>query len=301
VVHPWEAEDPLRDPIGRHPGRHDWGNSGDDEDSDEDRWDPYSNKQQAAEMFIEELVGIYMSTSISALTFCVLCWWAGLAGMPGMVNTYGLAPGKSTCRYQKHLDPKLSFTTQRKNMYHLNVIGHRKRDLDRSEFVLPVRPPQECIHEELEKDPSISVRLQAAIDEGLLPPSYSSHPVVLNNPGELILPLIIYLDGVAYSLRDSVIGVWIYNMITGRREVIALLRKRVQCKCGCKGWCTWFPILTFLRCCLEDLAAGVLPLCRHDQSPWDAVQDSVRAALGGCVMKMKCCLLRLKGDWAEFW
>ena len=106
VVHPWEAEDPLRDRTGGHRVRHDWEDSDVGEDSDEDPWEPRSNKERAAAMFIEVLVGIYMSSAISAMTFCVLCYWAALAGMPGMVNIYGLAPGKQSGKYQTHLDPK---------------------------------------------------------------------------------------------------------------------------------------------------------------------------------------------------
>ena len=42
------------------------------------------------------------------------------------------------------------------------------------------------------------------------------------------------MDGVAYSHIDSVLGVWAINMISQKRHVVALIRKKQMCKCGAK-------------------------------------------------------------------
>ena len=45
-----------------------------------------------------------------------------------------------------------------------------------------------------------------------------------------------FMDGVAYSHTDSVLGVWAINMISQNRHVVALIRKRQMCQGGCQGW-----------------------------------------------------------------
>ena len=58
----------------------------------------------------------------------------------------------------------------------------------------------------LESDPTMPIRLQELIDSGGLPPAYHEHPVVTSNPGELVLPCALYMDGVAYSTWSMVQG-----------------------------------------------------------------------------------------------
>ena len=41
-------------------------------------------------------------------------------------------------------------------------------------------------------------------------------------------------DGVPHSFFDSVIGFWTICMATGRRTVVALLKKQLTCQCGCR-------------------------------------------------------------------
>ena len=72
------------------------------------------------------------------------------------------------------------------------------------------------------------------------------------------MPWCLYMDGVAYSLSDTVLGIWIYNMVTGTRMQIALIRKRIVCACGCRGWCAYWPIASISAVVLRgDGRSGV--------------------------------------------
>ena len=117
----------------------------------------------AATNFVGELVDAYMSNAISAQLFCILCYYAAKAGVQGVVHEYGMAPGKGSGNYQRHLDSKLGFSGQRSSMYSLQTYGHRKHDLERTEFSIPVRPPHEAIDEEIRSDNSIVGKLQDAV------------------------------------------------------------------------------------------------------------------------------------------
>ena len=49
-----------------------------------------------------------------------------------------------------------------------------------------------------------------------------------------VLPVALFMDSVAHSHTDSVLGEWAINMISQKRHVAALIRKRQMCKCGCQ-------------------------------------------------------------------
>jgi hypothetical protein len=63
------------------------------------------------------------------------------------------------------------------------------------------------------------------------PPSYTDHPVVREtpdgSPDGLVQPGALYLDGVPYANNDSIIGVWIENMINQKRYLVVVLRKKM--------------------------------------------------------------------------
>eukprot|EP00969_Alexandrium_andersonii_P153658 6794654-Alexandrium_andersonii.AAC.1 len=100
---------------------------------------------------------------------------------------------------------------------------------------LPFRPPHELLHDELVEDGSVLLKLQEQVDEGLLPPAYAEHPVV-READSPVVPLAVYMDGVAYSQTDSAVGIWLVNLVSNARHMVGLVRKSITCKCGCRGW-----------------------------------------------------------------
>ena len=93
----------------------------------------------------------------------------------------------------------------------------------------------------------------------------------------------LFVDGVKYSLTDTVIGFWFVDVLTGKRYLFATIRKRLVCDCGCKGWCTFYVMFRFIRWTLEAMGAGVYPDHRDDASPWGV--DTFRAELANTPMK----------------
>ena len=79
---------------------------------------------------------------------------------------------------------------------------------------------------------------------------YTEHPLVkASEASDTVLPVALYLDGVAFQKRDTTTGFWLINLRTGRRYLLFCLRKRQVCRCagvGAKagavcGWCS--PVL----------------------------------------------------------
>ena len=89
------------------------------------------------------------------------------------------------------------------------------------------------------------------------------------------------------------------NLISGERHLVCAVRKSHMCRCGCRGWCTLYPIFCNLRWSFLALARGTFPDNRDDREQW-APNDSLRASLAGLPMALRGALLQVRGDWAEF-
>ena len=113
------------------------------------------------------------------------------------------------------------------------------------------------------------------------------------------MPLALYMDGVQYSLVDRAVGIWMINLLTQCRHLIGVIRKKLICKCGCRGWRTFWPVLRFLRWSAMAMAEGAHPLARHDGSPFLDTEEQ-RRLVAGNPLSMPGVVLCLKGDWAEF-
>ena len=112
-----------------------------------------------------------------------------------------------------------------------------------------------------------------------------------------VYPLALYLGGVKFTREETALCVFTYCLLTGKRHLALTLRETELCQCGCKGWCSLWPLWQFLRWSVEALAAGRHPTSRHDGTPWQA-SDSARAVVGGSTFPWRAALVWVKGDWA---
>eukprot|EP00971_Amphidinium_carterae_P172550 3420392-Amphidinium_carterae.1 len=127
--------------------------------------------------------------------------------------------------------------------------------------------------------------------EKCAPPTYWTNPIKMNaEPHEATIPVSVFVDGCEYQDKDSLLGVSMTNLPTGKKYVVGAVRKKImcglQCGCCCSSWCSLFCIFDFLRWSLESKSSGQYPSKRHScwlcetidgWSQWDAE----RAKLGG--------------------
>jgi hypothetical protein len=105
-------------------------------DSDEDM----SEQEKAAFEFVELLLEEYLSGTITAATFCILCFWANAAGLVSAAAArYGIPPGRASGKYKDHLDEQLHFRQQRRHMYHFQVPGRQRRSEERCAVTFAAR------------------------------------------------------------------------------------------------------------------------------------------------------------------
>ncbi|CAE7032303.1 unnamed protein product [Symbiodinium sp. CCMP2592] len=66
-------------------------------------------------------------------------------------------------------------------------------------------------------------------------------------PKERIIPVAVYFDGVQYTKNENFLGFYVTNLRTKRQQLVWLLRLSELCSCGCRGWCSVFPLLDHFR------------------------------------------------------
>ena len=93
-------------------------------------------------------------------------------------------------------------------------------------------------------------------------------------------------------------GGGVINLATERRHLVLTLRKRHICKCGCRGWCSYWAAFDFTAWLIESVASGVYPTVRHDGSSW--AEDSLDASVAGSSMGFSGVVIVVKNDWAEY-
>ena len=113
------------------------------------------------------------------------------------------------------------------------------------------------------------------------------------------IPLAVYVDGVVYQQgasgrSDTVGGYWIINLVSGSRYLVAVARHSDECRCGCKSWCTTYPILHYISWQLEAMQTHRRPPAMHNGAAW--AQGSVPDDPS---LPFNACLIYIKGDWME--
>ena len=265
--------------------------------SEDEDFAPDVGPDAAGEEFVQTLLELHFAGKLAAKTLCILCYWAEKAGVAAAKN-YAFRPGAPSGHFQRHLDGVLG--TDLEHGYDLPLPSHSKYDVSRTLNTNLVLCPHECLQSEMQGVPAGEV--QKKLRAAAWPETYWEHELVKDAEAlgaPLPVPLAFYVDGVPYGKNTSFIGFWMLNLVTTTRHLVAMLRKMDMCRCGCRGWCTIYPVLLFLSWSWATMTRGVWPAARHDESPW-LQSDSLRASQAGQPLCFKAFVLFIKGDWSEF-
>jgi hypothetical protein len=294
--------------------QHDWRR----EEADEQQ----QKLRTAGAALFRSILELFALNKISAQDTCILFWHSHLAGAVGAeFETHMLAPGKQSGKYQAHLDTVLPSPGP---LYYADVPCSPKGKGDvlqgltqRRKVSTPISPLWLRLQAELQTQPDMLDELRPEAEpfknhnSVMSTPSYMDHKVVQdamrrNAVSGLIqplpLPLALYIDGVRFTAplagrTESVLGIWIINLLTQKRHYFASLRTLDACRCGCKGNCSIYVLMFVLRWQLRWLAKGKAPATRHDRTSFAALDPLCKTP--GESLPFNCALLQVKGDWAE--
>ena len=290
IAHAWESGG------ARSSSSHAWEDEWDDEGAVAPDTDSDSDFEPAAEtagaLLVRGMLELLFTRTLNATQFCHQMHRAHAAGI-AEAKQYGLAPGAPSGHYQRKLERVLGKYND--DMYELSVPGHDKNTLGRCMHKTLAFAAYEQIAEDMAQ-PTYHTRLLEVIPD--LPRVYHEHPVVQGTNGT-VAPFALYIDGLPYTKTDSVIGYWLVDVTTGQRYLFLIYRKKLMCDCGCRGWCSHYAILRYIRWLLEVLAKGSHPSERHDGQPWMST-DRERMLNAGSPIPFIACVPWIKGDWAEY-
>ena len=196
-------------------------------------------QQEAGEEFFSLLLDLKFQGKLKAKDACLLAYGAVNAGATGPAEQLGLEPGRSGSNYSRKFDSVAGSDLKDPALYYLDVPQHLHHDGSRSVKPLAARPAHEGLLEEVE-DPDFEAKLRDYTTG--LPAAYWDHPVVQGALPRRAIPLALYMDGIKYAVNDTMLGIFVVNLVTGRRHLVCSLRHRSWCRCGCRGWCSLWPI-----------------------------------------------------------
>ena len=140
---------------------------------------------------------------------------------------------------------------------------------------IPVALPHEALHDELTGTPQVLEDLQSLVDRDAMR-QHTLHILWSAAHGAAVVPLAFYCDGAPFAKRDGFLAFWIQNLISGNRTLACVLRKSSLCQCGCRGYCTLFPLLEVLRWSIGVMGTGYFPTATD---PAGTALTAVRAAV----------------------
>jgi hypothetical protein len=147
--------------------------------------------------------------------------------------------------------------------YRVDIPSYIKDTLGRSKHEFAALVPHDEFDAAVREDPTFLIRLDEAIAHNELPQAYFDHRVVRAS-SEPVVPFSLFADGAPHNITDRVIGFWLINEITTERILVAALRKKLCCFCGCCHWCTYHEIFALLLWSFRAMADGISPDIRHD-------------------------------------
>lgn len=273
-------------------------------DSDTEHEDPWTPERCGAELR-ELLIHLKESNVLSATKVCVISYWAKGAGAIG-VSDLSQAPGKSCSSVYSRVFDKATGTDIRETaFYHAQVPSYVKFERVRQVTAMPLVLPHEAFADEVTAHwEEMSAHLASLLESHSLPPLYYMHPTVAEAAvDDVVWPLGLYLDGIEFARRDGAIGIWMLDILSGRRWLLITMRKSDLCKCGCKGYCSWFPFFQALEWSIQAMSAGKYPDRSHTGDAFTCETDPLRHLLAGKPLgrpKWKAAILVVKGDLMEY-
>ena len=253
----WEGEGP--DDVW-----HDW----DDIIAGEDRdWEAITAHDAGEELF-NIVLSLKMQGKVSAKSACLLAFFCTKAGACGDIKRLSRPPDKKSGSYSEQFDNVVGFGLDSQNWYKVPIGQKQKYDSSRTFEEIEIVPIHDALVEEyhdyadeLESDIDIALAngdlQQVFLDMFSKANEVNAVPVKYH-------PVNIYIDGVAYTRQDSVIGFWAQFALSPRKHLVAVLKKSEMCGCGCHGWDSVYPILSAIAWSIENMRYGTYPQRRHN-------------------------------------
>ncbi|CAE7376332.1 unnamed protein product, partial [Symbiodinium microadriaticum] len=201
----------------------------------------------------------YASGLSTAADTCILAYLHTESGGRG-TEDLGLDPDLATKHGAEHLRCHLAKEYEKPYVDYVAVPMVCKKSIGRVSVQHPTRVTSDMLRKELlalgllgegaKPDAKfVAEHLEADSEYMAL---YEGHPVAQKAFAEgfrreHVVPVSVYFDGVQYTKNENFLGFYMTNLRTGKQQLVWLLRLSELCSCGCRGWCSVFPLLEHFR------------------------------------------------------
>ena len=182
--------------------------------------DDEPTQQEAQEILYELLVDLKVRSKLSAKDVCILSYWIVLSGGGGdSLQKLAKAPGDvHTGHYSSKFDTATGVSLAHPNFAFVDMPIFNQGEGLRVIKQIQCLPPQLTLQDEISEVDNFDEMLNEYVAD--LPPVYSNHAIVTKHLPRVVMPLALYVDGVQYQTRHSLVGFWIVNMTTSRRHLL---------------------------------------------------------------------------------
>jgi hypothetical protein len=225
----------------------------------------------AGKMLREILERNVLAGKITSVDLAILAYYSTLAGAVGLED-YSVNPKQAEKHGAEHVELILAQKYERPNIKLIEVPANSKKSTIRETMMCPIRLPSQILSENYKN----ATHIEPPGSDASVVSLFQEHPIVkrgleMGMHWSRILGVVLYTDGVKYTTRDSFVGFFMTDYRTMHMYLCALFRKDDACKCGCRGWCTIFPILLELALDLRDSTIlGFLIACLMTKGDWPA-------------------------------
>ena len=232
----------------------------------------------------------------SAEEICIVAYYVKWMGAKGTLAKLAKAPGDPSTG---HYNEKLKTVTGLEDGDYevVEVPGcDPVRPSSRAKVKVAMHHPHDSVNEECVRNPMLKQQLADLVARRALPKLYLDNPVAIAS-GYTAQPIVVYVDGVPTTRRDGVLAFWCYILHSDERRLICSIRKRRLCRCGCRGWCSIWPIWNHIKWSFRCLSLGEFP---HDGATGRPLTAPWQLAVAGKEMQVIGSFYGFKADRLEF-
>ena len=248
------------------------------------------------------LVGLFITENISSRKLCDIAHYHTLSGGVGMEDL-ALKPDDNNSNHNAHVKVVLGNEFGNESLLYVDAPMYDKKNAARTTVPIPILRPSEALSEHFVGHHGAMPlgTLWTPLDTAPLvdapeawPPAQRGHAVVKRALDEGVHPprvrkIWLFMDAAGFTKNESFEGLFINDLDTGKRWLIAVIRKAEFCQCGCRGFCTLWPVHDAILSDLQAAADGRWSVVSHLQQPFaDGTKDALRAGLSMGIVIAVC-------------
>ena len=218
-----------------------------------------------------------------------------------------LIPDPSNNHHNEHVKLILGKKLGNTDLTYVETPMYDKKACCRTKVMVPIVRPSEAVSEYFlghtgacgVNDHTEELPDVPHVDMASLPPAQRDHDVVKHALANGTHPtrirrLGIFMDAVGFTQSESFEGLFVNDLDTGMRWLVAVLRKAEMCKCGCRGFCTFWPLHDALLNDLQFAADGKWGVVSHLREPF--LEGTVAHKRAGSPMGLVLAVTEIRAD-----